>query len=95
MPATFICLMNSCIHDILDKLMPIYLDDILIYSGTKAEYKVYLCQVFDHLYKEILFVKCKKCKSGKDSVEYLGHIFGQGHVSMDPSKVQTIKKWLY
>ena len=60
----------------LDEFMTIYLDDLLIYSKSKAEHKVHLCQVFDHLYEETLFVKRKKCEFGKDLVEYLGHIVG-------------------
>ena len=58
----------------LDEFMTIYLDNLLIYSKSKAEHKVHLHQVFDYLYKETLFVKRKKCEFGKDSVEYLGHI---------------------
>ena len=54
--------------------MTIYLDDLLIYSGSKVEHKVHLCRVFDDLHEDTLFVKCKKCKFGKDLVEYLGHI---------------------
>ena len=49
--------MNSCFYDILDEFMTIYLDDILINGGSEAEHKVHLCQVFDHLHKEILFVQ--------------------------------------
>ena len=39
-------------------------------------------------------VKLKKYKFGKDLVEYLGYIVGQGHVLMDPSKVQAITECL-
>ena len=68
--------MNSCFHDILDEFMTIYLDDLLIYSRSEVEHELHLCQVFDHLCEETLFVKNKKCKFGKDLVEYLGHIIG-------------------
>ena len=66
--------------------MTIYLDDLLIYSGNEVDQEVYLFQIFDNLCEETLFVKHKKCKFGKDSVEYLNHIFRQGHVYMDPSE---------
>ena len=56
--------------------MTIYFNDLLIYSRSKAEHEVHLCQVFDHLCKETLLVKFKDCKFGKDSVEYLGYIVG-------------------
>ena len=72
--------------------MTIYLDDLLIYRGSEVDHEVYLCQVFYHLHKETLFVKYKKCELRKDSIEYLGHIVGQGYVHMDPSKVWEITK---
>ena len=59
-PDIFQHLMNLCFHDMLDEFMTIYLDDLLIYSKSKAEHEVHLHRVFDHLYKETLFVKCKK-----------------------------------
>ena len=46
--------------------MTIYLDDLLIYSKSKAEHEVHLCQVFDYLHEETLFVKHKKCELRKD-----------------------------
>ena len=61
--------MNFCFYDLLDKFMTIYLDDLLIYHKSEAKHEVHLHQVFDHLYEEILFVNCKKCKFRKDLVE--------------------------
>ena len=60
----------------LNEFMTIYLDDLLIYSKSKVEHKVHLCRLFDYLHEETLFAKCKKCKFGKDLVEYLVHIVG-------------------
>ena len=74
----------------LDEFKTIYLKDLLMYSGSEVEHEVYIHLVFDYLHKEILLVKYNKSKFGKDSVEYLGHIIGQGHVYMDSSKVQAI-----
>ena len=72
--AIFQYLINSCFHDMLDEFITIYLDDLLIYSKIEAEHEVHLYQVPNLLYKETMFVKYRKCKFGKDSVEYLGHI---------------------
>ena len=75
-PTMFQCLVNLCFHDMLDDFMTIYLDNLLIYSKRKAEHEEHLFQVFDYLCEDTLFNKCKKCKFGKDLVEYLGHIVG-------------------
>ena len=78
----------------LDEFITLYLADLLNYSGSKAEHGVHICRLIDPLCKQTLFIKCKKCEFGKDSVKYLGHIVGQGHVAIDPSKVQAITKFL-
>ena len=55
--------------------LTIYLDDLLIYSKSKVQsMRCIFAKLFDHLCKETLFVKQKKCEFRKDSVEYLGHI---------------------
>ena len=34
-----------------------------------------------------------KCEFGKTSLVYLGYIVGDGHLKLDPSKVEVLKKW--
>ena len=89
-PTTFLNFMNSCFHDMLDQLITIYLDNLLIYSGIKLDYEVYLFWVFDYLHEETFFNKCKKYEFRKDSVEYFSCIVRQAYVSMEPSKIQEI-----
>ena len=36
----------------------------------------------------------KKCLFGRKSIEYLGHIISSSRLSMDPTKLQSIKEWL-
>ena len=48
------CIINSCFYDILDEFIFIYIDNLLIYSKSKAKHKVHLCYVFDHLCEETL-----------------------------------------
>jgi len=38
-PTTFMCLMNNIFHQYLDRFVLIFIDDILIYSGTMEEHK--------------------------------------------------------
>ena len=45
----------------LDKNIIVYLDDILIFTKTEAEYKSILNEVFDCLAHHLLFVKKSKC----------------------------------
>lgn len=37
-PATFMCLMNTMLHPYLDKLVIVFIDDILVYSKNEEEH---------------------------------------------------------
>ena len=91
-PATFMTMMNNVFHQYLDKFVIIYLDDVLIYSRTKAEHLQHLELVLKVLRQHKLYAKMAKCDIMKESVKYLGHyLSGQG-VSIDPRKIEAINK---
>ena len=48
-PAVFMDLMNMVFKDFLDTFVIVFIDDILIYSKTEAEYEEHLHQVFETL----------------------------------------------
>jgi len=61
-PATFQSLVNNTLQDYLDIFCIIYLDDILIYSGTLEEYKEHVKKVLKALQDRKLSVASEKCK---------------------------------
>jgi len=77
----------------LDKFVIIYLDDVLIYSQTKAEHLQHLKLVLKVLWQHKLYAKMAKCNIMKESVEYLGHYLSSQGVSIDPQKIEAINKW--
>lgn len=38
-------------------------------------------------------VKLSKCKFGKSSVRFLGHIISSGGVNLDPQKLKAMEEW--
>ena len=70
-----------------------YLDDILVYSRTWDDHVCHVKKALDVLQKEKLYVKMSKFEFCKTSLVYLGHIVGDGHLKIDPSKIYVIVKW--
>ncbi len=70
-----------------------YIDDILIYSETWEEHLVTLGKVLTRLEDAGLKVKRAKCKFGKRTLRYLGHIVGGGTVAVLKDRVKALKEW--
>ena len=92
-PTTFMRVMNDVFMHLIDDFMIVYLDDILVFSGTWDEHVRHVKQVLDTLQREKLYVKLSKCEFGKTALVYLGHIVGGGQLKIDPSKVDVIVNW--
>ncbi|GKE01513.1 putative reverse transcriptase domain-containing protein [Tanacetum coccineum] len=60
-PAVFMDLMNRMCKPYLDKLVIVFIDDILIYSRNKEEHANYLRIILELLKKEKLYAKFSKC----------------------------------
>jgi hypothetical protein len=89
-PAYFMYLMNSVFMNELDKFVVVFIDDILIYSKSKAEHAKHLRIVLQRLRDHKLYAKFSKCEFWLDSVKFLGHTISRDGISMDPSKLQEI-----
>ncbi|KAL0458184.1 UNVERIFIED_CONTAM: Retrovirus-related Pol polyprotein from transposon [Sesamum latifolium] len=73
--------------------MVVYLDDIVIYSGTLAEHVEHLRQVLTRLRDHELYAKVLKCSFAQETINFLGHIVERGRIRMNPKKVQAIEEW--
>ena len=92
-PATFQALMQQILQPFVDKFALVYIDDILIYSKSKAEHLQHIHQVLEKLREHKLFAKLSKCDFLTKRVEYLGHIVTPDGIQVDPHKIQSIKDW--
>jgi hypothetical protein len=77
----------------LDKFVVVFIDDILIYSKSKAEHAKHLRIVLQRLRDHKLYAKFCKCEFWLNSVKFLGHTISKEGISVDPSKVQEVMDW--
>ena len=92
-PASFMDLMNRIFRPSLDQFVIMFIDHILIYSGSGEEHAEHLRIVLQTLQEHRLYVKLSKCQFLLDSVAFLGHIVSTEGVSVDPKKVEAILNW--
>jgi hypothetical protein len=87
------CVMNDVFRPFLDDFVIVYLDDILVFSGTWDEHVRHVKKVLDTFQRENLYVKLSKYEFGKTLLVYLGHIVGGGKLKIEPSKIDVIVNW--
>jgi hypothetical protein len=92
-PASLMYLMNKVFMDYLDKIVVVFIDDILISSKNEEEHDEHLCLVLQKLRKNQLYAKLNKCEFWLKEVSFLGHIIYEGGIFVDPSKVKDVLSW--
>jgi RNase H-like domain found in reverse transcriptase/Reverse transcriptase (RNA-dependent DNA polymerase)/Integrase zinc binding domain/Chromo (CHRromatin Organisation MOdifier) domain/Integrase core domain/Retroviral aspartyl protease len=92
-PSVFQNFMNDIFHDMLDKCIVIYLDDLLIYTKEGENHDDIVKEVLRRLRLHGLYAKPEKCRWGVDEVDYLGLLVSNNRVRMDKEKVKAILEW--
>nr|GEZ89856.1 putative reverse transcriptase domain-containing protein [Tanacetum cinerariifolium] len=90
-PAVFMDLMNRVCKPYLDKLVTVFIDDILIYSKNKEEHREHLNSILELLKKEKLYAKSSKCDFWLLKVQFLGHMIDREGIHVYPTKIKSIK----
>ena len=60
-PAAFMDLMNQVFQPYLDRFVIVFIDDILVYSGSSEEHSEHLRIVWQTLRERQLYAKLSKC----------------------------------
>ena len=92
-PASFSNMMAKVLDPVLDKWVVVYLDDILIYSKTKAEHLKHLRSVLGLLRQHGLYAKLSKCSFMQEETEFLGHTISKHGMSTSAGLVKAIREW--
>ena len=91
-PATFQRMMDLVLSGLTWVECMVYLDDIIIYSDTWSEHLVRLEHVLKRLREFKLVAKIEKCKFGRESLPFLGHIISAQGVATDPEKLKSVSE---
>ena len=86
-------LMNRVFSPYLDKFVIVFIDDILVYSGSLEEHAEHLRTVLQILRERQLYAKFNKCQFWLDKVAFLGHVISAEGISVDPQKIEAIVNW--
>ena len=88
-PATFMRVINSAFHGLLDVTCIVYLDNIIIFSPDPSTHVADVRRVLQRLVEHKLFVKAEKCEFLVTTTKFLGHTVSPDGVSMDPTQVSS------
>jgi Reverse transcriptase (RNA-dependent DNA polymerase) len=92
--ATFQAMMDDIFMTMIDnRLVIVYMDNILIFADMKEELKQITKLVLEKLREHDLFLKAKKCKFCQKRIKHLGMIIKEGRISMDAVKLGGIRDW--
>ncbi|GFO29472.1 Pol polyprotein [Plakobranchus ocellatus] len=92
-PATFQRLLQSSMNDLVLRIILVYLDDVLVFSGDFDDHIKRLETVFNRLRELGLKLNPEKCQFGAGEVHYLWHIISKEGVATDPDKVSAVNDW--
>ena len=92
-PATFMRTMNNLFSDMLDSGVAVFLDNILVYSGTVDEHFKLLEQVLACLRQYTFYSKLKKCSFLRNSTTFFGFNVTPEGMRISDSKVRSLSEW--
>jgi hypothetical protein len=85
--------MNPVFMPELDRFVVVFIDDILVYFECEKRHEEHLRIVLTRLREHNIYAKFSKCDFWLKKVQFLGHIFSENRISMDPSKIQQVMEW--
>ena len=91
-PAMFQRLMQNCLDKLNLIYCLIYLDGLIMFSGTAEEHLHRLCIVFDRLREYNLKLKLSKCSLYKEEINYLAHHMSKQGVWPSDANLRAISE---
>ena len=84
-------LMNEVFQQYLDRFVIVFIDDMLVYSKSKADHVRHLSLVLKKLREHRLYAKFSKCQCWSNQVAFLGHVISAQGIQLDTQKLATVE----
>lgn len=92
-PSIFQRCVNEILKKFIGKFVYVYIDDVLIFSNSIEEHMIHISLVTKALYDAHMKISNEKCHFFKDKIEFLGHIISHNKITVDPTKIETIRDY--
>ena len=91
-PAIFQDLMQRVLADCIE-FAAVYIDDSVVFSPGITEHVAHIGKVLSALSGAGLTVKPSKCQWGRKTLEYLGHVVGDGQYTFPDTRVTMLQEY--
>ena len=92
-PATHQRRMNQALRKYIGKICHVYLDDIVIWSGSIEEHRQNVETILQALRDADLYCSTKKSQLFTTELDFLGHHISARGIEPDKKKIQKIQEW--
>uniref|UniRef100_A0A4W5QR03 ribonuclease H n=1 Tax=Hucho hucho TaxID=62062 RepID=A0A4W5QR03_9TELE len=92
-PSVFQAFVDDIFRDLHRQGVVVYIDDILIYSATRAEHVYLARRVLGRQLEHDLYVKAEKCLFFQQSVSFLGYRISTSGVEMESDRISAVRNW--
>uniref|UniRef100_A0A4W5NFV0 ribonuclease H n=1 Tax=Hucho hucho TaxID=62062 RepID=A0A4W5NFV0_9TELE len=92
-PSVFQAFVDKIFRDLHGLGVVVYIDDILIYSATRAEHVSLVRKVLGRLLEHDLYVKAEKCLFFQQSISFLGYRISKSGVEMENDRISAVRNW--
>jgi hypothetical protein len=92
-PANFQSFVDEILRDLHGQGVVVYIDDMRIYSATRAVHVSLVRKVLGRQLEHDLYVKAEKCVFSKQAVSFLGYRISTSGVVMECDRFTAVRKW--
>ena len=91
-PATFQRLVNHVLKDYINKIILVYMVDIIVIGTSLQEHVTNIRKVFKRLKEHNFKIQIDKSEFFHKEVVYLGHIVSKDGIKPNPNKIAAVKQ---